>query len=603
MAPNTPTIASILQALAAHYDGPVAEREVMDRVLERRPSRAKDPYASIRERLRWEGPLLGWVRMGGGTLLPLRVALRGLRFRCIPSEQEVHDGQLDLRLLAPFVLLRDDLRGLVDAANTPVPFTFIAPPQTTSALGMPLRPPLLDLGDWYAANAFVAGDSIVASVVAAMPLTLRIEREPAAHFGAASVAAQDRELLEAIWAQVRRAPNTPLHSAEVVLPLFASASWRGAYPGTPWQLLVQRDRRIQLLDGTYLLFGRLRLPGGRVVGVDDPPAETLALEASLLTAIDAVQTQLRASRQRDAEAGLWEFSALKAATRRSDGDETRLFATPDESPDPEFEEWDDEGWDGLVNFDALEGDDPFEIENPELLAASERLMAALPPDEARRLEDASPEEAELIVASHLNELLVSEPSLFATIVDANAPGEYIGTIYLDSLDPSDVDDDDDSWEDEDWEVGDEDEDEDGLYSRSDVLMRQFYDFLRESGKSESTATSRARDLLVYADFLAHSYGRSLDDGDYVTLDECLFSFYPRRLGRTSPRTVREVCTSIKQFYAFLKGRSVVTDDSFAQAIWRRREEAARVIELYHQISEHAANPEPLLRRLFAPYMV
>ena len=596
MAPNTPTIASILQALAAHYDGPVPEREVMDRVLERRPSRAKDPYASIRERLRWEGPLLGWVRMGRGTLLPLRVALSGLRFRCIPSDDEVREGQLDLRLLAPFVLLREDLHRLEDAAGASVPLRFVTPPPIASVLGVSFRSPLLDLRDWYAANGFLAGDSIELSVIEAAPLTLRIEREAAPHFNAAAVVAQDRELLDAIWAQVRRAPNTPLHSAEVVLPAFATASWRGAYPGTPWQVLVQRDRRIQLLDGTYLLFGRIHLPASRAV--EGASTEVLASDAALLSAVDAVQAQLRASRQRDAEAGLWEFSALASAARR-DNDEARLFAEPDDAPEPEFEEWDDEGWNGLVNLDA--DDDPFEDENPELLAASKRLLAALPPDEARRLEDARPDEAELIIARHLNELLVSEPSLFATLVDAKAPGEYVGTIFLDSADPSDADD-DNNWDDDDWELGDEDEDEDGLLSRSDVLMRQFSDYLRESGKSESTASGRVRDLLVYADFLAHSYGRALDEGDYVTLDECLFSFYPRRLSRASPRTVREVCTSIKQFYAFLKDRGVVADDEFAQAIWRRREEAARVIELHHQISEQANSPEPLLRRLFAPYM-
>jgi hypothetical protein len=70
MAQNTPTIASILQTLSMYYNGPVSEREVMDRVLEQRPSRAKDPYAAIREKLRWYGPMLGWVRLGGGTLLP-----------------------------------------------------------------------------------------------------------------------------------------------------------------------------------------------------------------------------------------------------------------------------------------------------------------------------------------------------------------------------------------------------------------------------------------------------------------------------------------------------------------------------------------------------
>ena len=85
MAQSEPTISSVLLELAEQYDGVVAEREILDRVLAVRPSRAKDPYASIRNKLRWEGVDNGWVRLGGGELIPLRVALKGLRFRVIPG--------------------------------------------------------------------------------------------------------------------------------------------------------------------------------------------------------------------------------------------------------------------------------------------------------------------------------------------------------------------------------------------------------------------------------------------------------------------------------------------------------------------------------------
>jgi hypothetical protein len=106
---------------------------------------------------------------------------------------------------------------------------------------------------------------------------------------------------------------------------------------------------------------------------------------------------------------------------------------------------------------------------------------------------------------------------------------------------------------------------------------------------------------VYAEFLAYYYNRTLAEGDYATLDECLFFFYPRKVLNSTPRQVREICVSLKQFYAFLKEHGVIEDDRFAQALWRRRDQAARVVELYEQISHDLPNFERLFMRLFAPY--
>src|SRR4051794_31246773 len=88
MEQSEPTISSILLELADEYSGIVPEREVFERVLMRRPSQAKDPYASIRNKLRYDAVETGWVRLGGGELIPRKAALQGLRFRVIPSEEE-----------------------------------------------------------------------------------------------------------------------------------------------------------------------------------------------------------------------------------------------------------------------------------------------------------------------------------------------------------------------------------------------------------------------------------------------------------------------------------------------------------------------------------
>lgn len=625
MAPNTLTIASILRALAVNYDGPVSERELMDRVLEQRPSHAKDPYAAIREKLRWQGPLLGWVRLGGGSLLPLSVVLRNLRFRCIPDTHEVQLGLLDLSKLAPFVRMPDDIRALEDASGTRVPVSVVPLRVTNDNWNADTLHPRLELDAWYRATGFVPGDSIVVTVVESQPLVLRLQCEPAHAFRKAAVERQDAELRDAIWHQVERSQSTSLHSAEVVLPAFARAAWRTDYPGMPWQHLVQRDGRMRLIDGVYVAQNDLSTDDDeQTSGIELETAgrgiDFLQIEAVLLREIETLQEQIRASRQCDIEVGLWdgqtpEVSALQAdqgSFSNSHDAGERADKINEYERDDDTEEWNESDWEDVLGDDGgLEWEDGVE-RDPDLIAASQRLLAALTPDEVERLQNARPEEAELLIASKLNHLLVHEPSLFVTIARPGVPGEYVAPTYLDTIDaeldeaetweddPWEEDAADEVWDDEIWnEIIDPD---DRSFARSDTLARQFYDFLRESGKSESTARSRANDLWVYADFLARTYSRSLDQGDYATLDECLFFFYPHNVMPRSARSVKNLCTSLKQFYSFLKSRSVISDDAFAQALWRRRDQAAQVVDIYNRISSDWPNADVLAERLFAPYV-
>jgi hypothetical protein len=239
-------------------------------------------------------------------------------------------------------------------------------------------------------------------------------------------------------------------------------------------------------------------------------------------------------------------------------------------------------------------DDPATID-----AARQRMFELIPQEAAERLQAARPEEAELIVAQHLNMLLARAPELFPRIelvppdeeIEPAVDGLFSGE-WQDAWDDDSVDD-----------LGDELDEDEGVdaFAANGDLIGQFHDYLLEMGKSEGTARIRTRALHIYADFLASYYGRTLAEGDYATLDECLFFYYPRRVMNTSARQVREICTALKQFYAFLKQRGLIGDDRFAEALWRRRDQAARVVEIYEHISSESPNFELLFERLFLPY--
>jgi hypothetical protein len=604
MTHHEPTIASILRLLSGEYDGPVDERRVLERVLERRPSSAKNPFATIRERLRWDGLTLGWLRLGRGQLMPLRIALTGLRFRCVPRPLDHAAGLLPLAHLLPFCGTRGLACALRDASGAPLAFVPLED-GAPRAGGLPA----FDLRDWYDRVGFRDGDSIIVTVVDAEPLILSLEHEPLAAFRSAAVAAQDAELIEAIVERARRSQAALIPCDEVVLPIFATAPWRSAYPGSPWQQLVVRDERLQLVDDIFLTtqhLGSLKLFDSTEVfeAAPRPSDADQARDNALLVEIEALQRDLRRARQLDAEAGLWSgqvqrasatFSALDDAelSRRSifGGLDDRLIESA----------WElDEDWEPDDDFDQQDG---VVVDPATLQAAHDRMLQLLPPEDVTRLRDARPEEAELIVAQHLNMLLARAPELFprldllATVEDDGPPLAPFADDWSEVWDEDGGADDD--LEDLD-ELIDESDSSDALAQSSD-LIGQFYDYLLEVGKSGVTARARSRALLVYAEFLASYYGRGLAEGDYATLDEFLFFYYPRRVLKTSTRQVRDLCTAIKQFYAFLIQRGVIDDDRFAEALWRRRDQAARVVEIYDRVAGDSPSFDLLFERLFMPY--
>jgi hypothetical protein len=285
--------------------------------------------------------------------------------------------------------------------------------------------------------------------------------------------------------------------------------------------------------------------------------------------------------------------------------------------DDEFES------DELYGIDDIEDMQAFMEQNPALIEATQKLMASLSPTEVEELNAAeTPDQVQRILTSHLNTLLGREPALFAELTpqlpapsseNGNGNGHSNGNGHGPNHDDLLAIEEENLWVNEsveEWEedADDDDDDEDAdaeeineVIERSNQWMERFYQSLLLQGKSDSTAASRTGDLWIYADFLSSYYNRGLEEGDYATLDECLFFFYPRKVINNSPRAAREICTSVKQFYTFLRANGVIMDDSFAHAIWRRRDQAAQAIELYDRIDGESPQFERLFAHLFAPY--
>ncbi len=591
MEQSEPTISSILLELADEYSGIVSEREVFERVLARRPSQAKDPYASIRNKLRYDAIETGWVRLGGGELIPRQAALQGLRFRVIPSEEEFAGDMISRVWLIPFASLRQPAPQLEDADGRSIQTSSAHLPGSESSFTF-FSSEAQTLGNWFRRTGFEPGDSVLVTITRAEPLTLRIEREPAAAFRADEVAAQEHALIEAVASHVARNRSNMLFPDDAVLPAYDLLDQITAFQA---DLLV--SRRDAAMRGIWNGVAPRASTGRMIFDMREGTSQVIHPGT-----VDALTDHTAEIEQR-VERG--DFA----------DEEWDDEFDPEELEDLEFDS-DFEGDDELFDIENIEDMQAFMEQNPTLVEATQKLMASLSPAEVEELQAAeTPDQVQRILTSHLNSLLSRDPALFNELTpilptahsngNGNGNGNGHGPEHDDLLaieaetEWVDDEDDDDSWE--------EDEEDDQLEAVSQVIersnewMERFYQAQRAQGKSESTAASRTGDLWIYADFLSSYYNRNLEEGDYATLDECLFFFYPRKVLNNSPRAAREICTSIKQFYAFLRAEGTIVDDSFAQAMWRRRDQAARTIELYDRIDGDSPQFERLFAHLFAPY--
>ncbi|WP_298490310.1 hypothetical protein [uncultured Chloroflexus sp.] len=586
------TIPKVLQALAAELDQPVSIAQLCDLMK----ARWSVHYAasSVRSSLRWESITLGWVKINRSQYLPLRLVLDGLRFRCWPRPQDIAEGRLPIAHLRPFAGLRRqplpviyDEQGAILAVKEP----------RGKEIGFASHT-AVDMRKWFQRHHFAAGDSILVEMRYRTRPELYFTYEPATAFQASWVDEQDRALLQAIVKQVD-VGSKPCE--EVILPIFASAPWRTAYPGRPWQYLVLSDPRLHLIEDSliqasdpYFDLERLllqRTPRDDVVFhpslVEQAQRARLPVKQSVIDEITALQQEMQRSRTQDRQAGLW------------NGDLSRESRVADEEVDHFWETMDE-----MVGV-AIDMSD-------QMTRAVLRMQEVLPPEVQQQLSEATPEEAEVILSRYLNYLLVKAPDLFPRIDVPPTSSSNDSWIVkrsvdsdiepLDELDASGWNNDDD-WDDDD-EFGDgdwDDDEESAALAQSINLINQYSDYLSEMGKKRSTALVQTRLLKPYAQFLASFYQRSLHNGDYATLDEFLFYYYPNH-NDVSERYIRDMCSALKQFYAFLRERGVIEDDRFAQAIWKRRDQAARLMTLCQKIERDYPDQPDLLAMLFKPYM-
>lgn len=266
-----PTIAEAVAQVVAQMDGPLPWDEFIARVLAIRPSQARNPAASVRNHIRWEEIGSSLAFSDPKTLVPLRIAMQGVRFRIPLDPPEVRQGLLYLHPAFDYFLRKEippEQMGLLDEAGQFLPTRVVQVERKGKTFLGPFGYTLLalDLADWFRNQRVAPGGSILVTIEDWQTGRFRLEYESAQERRKhqQEIEQKNRELADLLYELLEDARDERIFCSEALSTAYLRLSDPRGYPGDHWIVVVQQDPRMKT-DGIEIYYSDFVSPFQRLL--------------------------------------------------------------------------------------------------------------------------------------------------------------------------------------------------------------------------------------------------------------------------------------------------------------------------------------------------
>jgi len=255
MKATLPTINESVERVLAEVDGPIEVNEFYKKVLKIRPSSAKNPTSSIRNNLKMNQEGKSIVFLDRKTIIPLRVALPGIRFRIPLSSEEVTEGVLMfMPSFQGWANYHDNPETfeLVDEQGRPLPTNIVSLRRSVAGLlgDFEVTDRAFELANWLRAHRAHGNDSILVTIESWEPKHFRLEFEPArerrSHRG--EIALKNKELADTLFDMLEAEVHEYIYPKSAIPTAYLRLSEPKGYPGDHWIDVIEKDLRMKLSD-------------------------------------------------------------------------------------------------------------------------------------------------------------------------------------------------------------------------------------------------------------------------------------------------------------------------------------------------------------------
>lgn len=240
-----------IEKIIAQMTGPMDLDEFTRRVLTLWPTKAKKPKSGIRQALRFDYIGKSLLFLDDQTLIPIHLAMSGVRFRLGLTRQELKNGWLFVNPAFQFMAAQGIPKEefcLEEGDGHPISVNLVTTKSRVKTLfgTQEVEKSAFDLKEWYQKHALRRGDSLLVTVVDWEKGRFHLEPEPSRVRMRHAAEIQDSNLVLAddLFQQLETARYEDVNGIIAIPTAYLHLKEADAYPSDHWQEILERDGRM-----------------------------------------------------------------------------------------------------------------------------------------------------------------------------------------------------------------------------------------------------------------------------------------------------------------------------------------------------------------------
>ncbi len=245
-----PSYAEILREILSSIDGPISTEELAVQILQKRPSKAKNPYQAALEKIREEnGRQL--VYLDVAHVLPLRLVYNGVRYRIRLTKEIIEQAMLPIDYCFDHylpALFNNEKITLIDSQGAPISAKILNASYTTTDFftDKPVKRQRLAIAvkSWFKSQKFYAKDHILVTIEDWEKGVFRLERGQYGKQSADLIAEVNQSMADAFYELLESAHSEDIFVRIALPTVLARMAEKINYPPDHWMLIIVKDPRM-----------------------------------------------------------------------------------------------------------------------------------------------------------------------------------------------------------------------------------------------------------------------------------------------------------------------------------------------------------------------
>ena len=272
MAEKKITLKQVIEQVLSELEGPITVTDLADRVYAIYPTRSKTAMSSFRNCLHYDEQGVNLVYLDRFTILPMRIAMQGVRFRVPIDRHAAKENEIPALFFNYFI------------GRDPMPKNIRFLDQTSTSIIYKIKPvkniwevfsfrrrdftDVFDFSEWFDKIKPQQGDSLLVTVQDWNNKEFILQHEPKRKRRSEEIQRFKKEFSDVLFDMLEESRDGDIFLHQVIPDVFVRLSNPRGYPGDSWREIVENDKRM-MSDGIALRYPEDMSPLDHIMLPDD----------------------------------------------------------------------------------------------------------------------------------------------------------------------------------------------------------------------------------------------------------------------------------------------------------------------------------------------